>query len=139
MFHVEKIITHCKCKSDMYALSCTFLFTYQLWYSFLGSSSSMRNAFIIQKRAIRIMLRLGRRSFCREGFKKLNILTVPCLYIYVLMLFFVKNLNIYPTNSSLHGMNTRQQNKLHIPSVRLSSMHQVRRKVMSQKIVFMRN
>jgi len=34
--------------------------------------------------------------------------TVPCLYIYALMLFAVKNLNIYLTNSSVHGMNTRQ-------------------------------
>jgi len=89
---------------------------------FWGSLSSMRNFFIIQKRAIRIMLRLGTRSPCREGFKKLDILTVPCLYIYMLMLFAVKNLNIYPANSSVHGMNTRQQNKLHIPWVRLSSV-----------------
>jgi hypothetical protein len=91
---------------------------------FWGSSSSMRNVFIIQKRAIRIMLRLGPRSSCCEGFKRLEILTVPCLYIYVLMLFSV-NLNIYQTNSSVHGMNTRQQNKLHIPSLRLSSYREV--------------
>jgi len=52
---------------------------------FWGSSSSMRNVFIIQKREIRIMLRMGPRNSCREGFKKLDILTVPCLYIYVLM------------------------------------------------------
>ena len=71
------------------------------------------------------MLRLGPRSFCREGFKKLDILTVHCLYIYVLKLFAVKNLNIYPTNSPVHGMNTRQQNKLHIPSVRISSIQGV--------------
>ena len=40
------------------------------------------------------------------------------------MLFAVNNLNIYHTNSSVHGMNTRQQNKLHIglPSVSLSSI-----------------
>ena len=38
------------------------------------------------------------------------------------MLFAVKNLNIYQTNSSVHGMNTRKQNKLHIPSVRLFSI-----------------
>jgi len=120
LLHVEKIITHCKCTSVTYGLFCTFLFTYQLWYNFLGSSSSMRNVFIIQKRAIRIMLRLGPRSSCRKGFKNLDILTVPCLYIYALILFAIKNLNIYQTNSSVHGMNTRQQNKLHIPSVRLS-------------------
>jgi len=89
---------------------------------FWGSSSSMRNVFIIQKRAIRIMLRLGPRSSCIEGFKKLDVLTVLFLYIYALMLFAVKNLNIYQTNSSVHSMNTGQQYKLHIPSVRLSSI-----------------
>jgi len=68
------------------------------------------------------MLRLGPRSSCRKGFKKLDVLRVPCLYIHALMLFAVKNFNIYQTNSSVHGMNTRQQNKMHIPSVRLSSI-----------------
>jgi len=31
------------------------------------------------------MLRLGPRSSCTESLKKLDILTVPCLYIYALM------------------------------------------------------
>jgi hypothetical protein len=56
---------------------------------FWGSSVSLRNVFIIKKGAIRIMLRLGPRSSCRECFKKLDILAVPCLYIYALMLFAV--------------------------------------------------
>jgi len=43
---------------------------------FWGWSSSMRNVFIIQKRVFRGILRLGLRSSCREGFKKLDILTV---------------------------------------------------------------
>ena len=119
---VEKIITHCKCKSIAYGLFCTFLFTYQLWYSFLRFIFINEKCFHNSKRAIRIMLRLGPRSSCIEGFKKLDILTVPCLYIYALVLFAVKNFNIYQTNSSVHSMNTRQQNKLHIPSVRLSSI-----------------
>jgi len=49
---------------------------------FWGSSSSVRNVFIIQKRALRIMLRLGPRVSCRQGFKKLDILTVP-FYIFM--------------------------------------------------------
>ena len=64
------------------------------------------------------MLRLGPRSSSREGLKKLDILTVSCLCVYILMLFALKNLNIYQTNTSVHGMNTRQQNKQHILSVR---------------------
>ena len=31
------------------------------------------------------------------------------------MLFAVKNLNIYQNNPCGHAMNTRQQNKLHVP------------------------
>jgi len=42
---------------------------------FWGLSSSMRNVLIIQKSAIRILLRLGPRSPCRECFKKLDILS----------------------------------------------------------------
>jgi hypothetical protein len=52
------------------------------------------------------MLRLGTRSSCRESFKKLDILTVLCLYISALMLFAVKYPNIYQTKSSVHVMNT---------------------------------
>jgi len=36
LLHVEKIITHCKCENVTYDLFCTFLFTNQLWYNFLG-------------------------------------------------------------------------------------------------------
>ena len=39
------------------------------------------------------------------------------------MIFAVKNPHIYQTNSSVQYMNTRQQNKLHVPSVRFYSMH----------------
>jgi hypothetical protein len=56
-----------------------------------------------------------------EGFIHLDILTVPCLYTDALMLV-VKNLNIYQTKPSVHSIQTRQQNKLHIPSVLLSSI-----------------
>ena len=48
---------------------------------FWGSSSSMRNNFIKKKREIGIMLRLGSMSSCREDFKQLDVLKVPCLYI----------------------------------------------------------
>ena len=38
------------------------------------------------------------------------------------MLFAVKNLNIYETNTSVHGRNARQQNDQHKSLVRLSSI-----------------
>ena len=65
------------------------------------------------------MPRMDPRISCIGGFKKLDIPTVLCLYMYASMLFAVKNINVYQTNSSDHGMNTRQQNKLHVLSVRI--------------------
>jgi len=38
------------------------------------------------------------------------------------MLFSVKNPHINQTNTSVHGMNTRQQNKLHMNFGKISSM-----------------
>jgi hypothetical protein len=89
---------------------------------FWGSSSSIKSIFAAQKRAIRIMLRLGPRSSCKEGFKSMGILTAPCLYIYALMMSVVRNRYIYQTNNVIHNtsINTRQQEKLHVSSVRLS-------------------
>jgi len=46
-----------------------------------GSSSSIRNHFIIQTREIGIVLRLHPMSSCREDFKQLDILKVPGFYI----------------------------------------------------------
>jgi hypothetical protein len=51
---------------------------------------------------------------------KLDILTQPCLYIYSLM-FVLKNMDNYQTNSSIHTINTRCKNQLHRPVANLSS------------------
>jgi hypothetical protein len=70
--------------------------------NFWGSSASMGNVFLIQKRVVRIMLGLGHRSSCREAFKKL--LTVPSVYIYAMVMFVVGNPDISQTNYTLHGI-----------------------------------
>jgi hypothetical protein len=89
---------------------------------FWGSSASIRNLFLIQKMVLRIMLGLGHRSSCREAFKKLDMLIVPSMYIYAMVMFVVRNPDVYQTNYILHGINTRQRNKLHIPFVKLSAI-----------------
>ena len=61
-------------------------------------------------------------SSCRHRFKKLEILNIPSLYIYSLMLFAVDNLHYFQTNSPVHNINTRYNNQLHVPSVTLSAI-----------------
>ena len=48
-----------------------------------GNSSYSRKIFSLQKRIIRIMMGAHHRTSCRKLFKKLEILTVPSLYIYI--------------------------------------------------------
>ena len=43
---------------------------------------------LLQKKIIRIMMGAHPRTSCRKLFKKLEILTVPSIYIYSLMSFF---------------------------------------------------
>jgi hypothetical protein len=89
---------------------------------FWGNTRSMRKVFLTQKKILRIMLGISARSSCKKCFKKLEILPIPSLYIYSLMLFLVDNLHYFQTNSSVHDINTKYKNQLHIPSVRLSAI-----------------
>ena len=91
-------------------------------YNFLEFIFINEICFYNSKKSSQDYAETGPNCSCRECLKKFDILTVPCLYIYALMLFAVKNLNIYQTSTSVHSMNTRQQNKLHIPQVRLFSI-----------------
>ena len=76
---------------------------------FGGSSSTMHNVFLMQKRIIRIMLGFGPRSPCRGAFRKLDLLTVPSLYSYALMMFVVNNPDSFQSNFTIHFINTRQK------------------------------
>ena len=62
----------------------------------------------MQKRIIRVMVGLRQRMSCREKFKKLQILTVPSLYIHEMM-FVIKNPDKYQTNVSIHGRDIRHR------------------------------
>jgi len=77
---------------------------------FWGSSTTMCNAFLIQKRIIRIRPGLGPRSPCSGVFKKLEILTVPSLYIFAVIIFLQINQN---------------RNHLYLPSVKFFSIQRV--------------
>lgn len=50
----------------------------------------------------------------------MNILTLPYLYIYLLMMYVVNNLGNYRMNSSIHRTDTRDKNHLQRPVAKLS-------------------
>jgi hypothetical protein len=58
---------------------------------FVGNSPNGRMIFTLQKRTIRIIAGVKSRNSCRNLFKRLGILPLPCEYIFTLMNFVVNN------------------------------------------------
>ena len=65
--------------------------------------------FWLHKRII-IIMEIRTRCSCKRLRNNLDILPVPCLYIYLIMVV-VKNHENFQTNSSLHCINTRKKIK----------------------------
>jgi hypothetical protein len=87
---------------------------------FWGKSTNMERVFLLQKRILRIMMGLGPRCSCKGLFKNLDILPIPCLCIFSLVMFVVDSPNNFQTNSTLHCISTIYKNQLHRPTVNLS-------------------
>lgn len=75
---------------------------------FYGNASNVNRIFIIQKRVIRIMFKLGFRETCRGKFKANNLLTFYGIYIQECLIFFFKNKNTtFKRCAPHHPHNTR--------------------------------
>lgn len=97
-----------------YLACCQSVFDYGiiLW----GSSYSIEKLFKLQKRIIRCMLHLNYRESCKPHFINLNLLTLPCLYIYKLTIFCRENQHLFVKNRDTSSYTTRGTSKLCIPS-----------------------
>jgi hypothetical protein len=62
---------------------------------FWGNSSYCSNIFKIQKRIIRIITSSRSKVTCRELFKKIKIIPLPSQYIFSLLLFVIKNRDLF--------------------------------------------
>jgi hypothetical protein len=87
---------------------------------FWGNSSNSKKIFTLQKKIVRLMAGVKPRNSCRSLFKRLEILTLPCEYIFSLLLFIVNYHDHFQTNSAVHSVNTRNKNQLHRPIASLS-------------------
>jgi len=68
------------------------------------------------------MMNARNRESCCELFKKLNILPLYSQYILSLLLFLVKNINMFKSNSVVHPTNIRHCSDLYLPSMHLSKV-----------------
>jgi len=87
---------------------------------FWGNSPHSACIFKMQKKIIRIMTNSRERDSCRQLFKKLKILPLISQYIFSILLFVVKNKNLFTTNQELHNFNTRCNEDLHPPICNLT-------------------
>ena len=92
---------------------------------FWGNSINSKHIFILQKKGIRIMARAGKRDSCRNLFKKFEILTLPCEYIFSLMMFYIKNQDKFSKNVQIYNINTRHKLDLRRPCASLTSFQKV--------------
>lgn len=88
-----------------------------------GQAASIMSIFVLQKRAIRAIYKLRCRDSLRELFKKINILTVPCQYIFENIMLARKNVSLYLKNSDVHNYNTRNKNKIVQPNFRIAKIN----------------
>jgi len=57
---------------------------------------------------------------CRPLYKQLQILTLPFQYIFSLLIFVVKNRDLFLLNSDIHTMNTCNNSNLYMPNSNLT-------------------
>ena len=91
-----------------------------IWYNFWGKLPHSTGIFKIQKRIIRIMTKSRNRDSCRQLFKRLEILPLQSQYIFCVLLFVVKNKDLYTTKQEIHNITTRSYTNLHPPVCNLT-------------------
>jgi len=87
---------------------------------FRGNSHLNDSIFKVQKRIIGIITNAGKRDSCRQLYKQLQILPLPSLYIFSLLVFVNKNRSLFLSNSEIHDRNTHYNHNLHLPSTNLT-------------------
>ena len=86
---------------------------------FWGNSSQNNSIFKIKKRTIRIIVNSSSRTSCHELFKELQIFTPHSECIYSSLMFVVKNIYLFNSNS-VHNLSTRYNSDLDLPTANLT-------------------
>jgi hypothetical protein len=66
------------------------------------------------------MVGIKAQNSCRDLFKRLQILHLPCEYIFSLPNFIISNQEHFQANSVVHSVNTRNKHHLHRPIANLT-------------------
>jgi hypothetical protein len=75
---------------------------------FWGGDSQSTKVFKLQKKVVRLICNVARRMTCRELFRTLNILPVPCVYIMETIYYTKLNNKGLKQNLAMHDYKTRR-------------------------------
>ena len=89
---------------------------------FWGSGSMINDVFISQKRVVRCIAGVDRRTSCRAYFVNFKLLTVCGLYFMKLLELVHSNILDFNKNSDFHSYDTRFKDDLTIPLHHLSAV-----------------
>jgi hypothetical protein len=81
---------------------------------FRGNARNLQKVFKIQKRAIRLIANVSNTSSCKPYFKKLKIMTLPCIYILEILTHTKGSLSKFKTYSMFPSHDTRNKADLFI-------------------------
>jgi hypothetical protein len=87
---------------------------------FWGNSTEAKKIFLLQKKAIRIMMGMKCSESRRAVFKELKMLTLASQYILSLMNFMINNLGNFTFNHTIYNKSTRHGRNLHVSQSHLA-------------------
>ena len=58
------------------------------------------------------MIQVSKATSCKQLFKDLSILPLPCIYLFETIVYMKANLNTFSTNSDIHSYDTRHKNNV---------------------------
>jgi hypothetical protein len=83
-----------------------------------GSDPQSREIFLLQKKVIRIMCKVNQNTSCRNLFRMLGILPLPCIYISEMVCWIKYCRGKIEYNSDIHDFDTRHKTDLHLLTCR---------------------
>jgi hypothetical protein len=99
-------------------MECLLTLYYSNFYShikygiiFWGNSIESDRVFILQKKIIRLMCFVGKYAHCTDLFKRLGVLTLPCVYLLQCLLYVKNNMSTFKKHVTYHNYNTRNLNQ----------------------------
>lgn len=124
VYQIRKLI-------NLTSLETSLNFYFSHFYSILtygvilwGNSCNYIRIFRIQKRAVRALCGTGPYEHCKPLFQKLQIMTLPCIFIYNCLIFVKTDHHSFARNSEFHTYDTRNKNNLLIPHHRVTQTQQ---------------